>query len=152
MVNQTPGDFGLPGLSTLQTGKSRQFLFGLGGLVKRAGFVVHADTVDAGGTPTTELRPGMVLVRIETGAHKGKFCQYGHAEAPASAAAIKDAVILDHYLEMRDSTGTAVDKQGGGLIGGVVDESKIVFVSVASDVILAMKAALNLVRFVPAVA
>lgn len=152
MVTQTPGHGKLPGLSTRIDMKARQILFGQGGLINAPSVIVHADTVDAGGTPTTELRPGLVLVRIETGAHKGKFCQYGHASAPGTAGAIKMAVILEHFLEMRDETGTAVDKPAMALIGGLFDESKIIYVSADADVKAAMKAALKLCLIVPAVA
>ena len=152
MVSQIPGHGGLPGLSTRVDTKSRQILLGQAGLINAPSVIIHADTVDAGGTPTTELRPGLVLVRIETGAHKGKYCQYGHASAPASAATIKHAVILEHFLEMRDDTGTAVDKPAMALIGGLFDESKLIYVSADADVKAAMKAALKLCLIVPAVA
>ncbi len=43
------------------------------------GIVIPSDVVDSGGTPTTKLRKGFVLVRVEAaGALQGQFVQFGH--------------------------------------------------------------------------
>ncbi len=149
--NQLSGDFSLPGLTARQTSKSRQFRHVAGGEIVSPGIVIESATVDAGGTPTTELRPGLVLVRIETGGDKGKYCQFGHASSPANNE-IQHAVILNHYVEMRGADGVVADKQAQGLIGGVVNEAEIIFGTADATAKAGIKDALHLVRFVPAVA
>ena len=80
-MDPAKGTAGLPGYGPKVTQTSRDFFRSHDGVRKR-GLHLHSGTVDAGSSPTTMLRGGLVLVRVETGTHKGKFVHPGHADAP----------------------------------------------------------------------
>lgn len=117
----------LPGISAEVTMKQRryksiedhQFLIPI---------VIKADTIDnqnAGNT--TELRPGLVLVRVEAGgADQFKWVNPENAAAPVEASVI-EACILDEFIEMKDKAGAVKDQQASALVHGLVDDSKLLF-------------------------
>jgi hypothetical protein len=151
IVTGTPGDFGMPGLSPKLTMKTRKFLLNDKHVEYKNGVVIEKGTVDAGSSPTDLLRPGLILVRVETGANKGKFVQTSHADAPI-AADVKDAVILANYVHTKGPDGTTADRAGLGVIHGMVDEGQIIYVTADATYKANIKAALKLVQFVPALA
>lgn len=117
----------MPGISAEVTQKQRRYKTVEDHQVLTP-IVIHKDTVDnqnAGNT--TELRPGLTLVRIEAGgADQFKFVNPEHASAPVEASVV-EAVILDEFVEMKDKAGAVKDQQASGLIHGFVDESKVLY-------------------------
>jgi len=117
----------LPGLSTEVVQKQRRYKT-IEDHQILIPIVIHKDTVDnqnAGNT--TELRPGLTLVRIEAaGADQFKWVNPEHASAPLEAAVI-EACILDEFIEMKDKAGVVKDQQASALVHGVVDDSKLLF-------------------------
>jgi hypothetical protein len=152
IVSAVPFDNTLPGMGTKVTMKTRKVLINDKHVEYEAGVVIEKATVDAGSTPTTLLRPGMVLVRVESGANKGKYVQYGHADAPSSAGAVKKSVVLGNYVSTKDQSGTTKDQSAIGNIHGRVDEAQVIYVSSDSSVKAALRAGCPLVEFVPALA
>lgn len=71
-------------------------------------------TVDAGSTPTTVLRPGLVLGRITS---SGKYTQHNPDATDGSQFAV---AVLAEGVSMLDSTGTAADKSVSILDGAVL--------------------------------
>lgn len=115
--------------------------------ILRRGVIIEAASEDAGNTPVEKLRAGVVLVRIETGADKGKYVPVDHASAPV-AASVLQAGILEKYVDMRkrDGSGDVEDKHGVIVIGGVIDEDEIELVD--ANYIEEVKAALPLCHFI----
>ena len=113
--------------------------------VPHPGFSIEKDSEDAGNVgKETTLRPGTVLVRIETGANKGKYVPVDHSDAPV-AASVLQAVILNKAVNMLGKDGAVVDKHGSGIIGGVIDEDALNLVD--ATYIEEVKAALPLCHF-----
>jgi len=116
--------------------------------IVRRGVVIEKDSEDAGHTDLEyKLRPGCVVVRIETGANKGKYVPVDHASAPV-AASVQQAGILEGVVNMRKKDGTdAVEDQHALIvIGGVIAEDKIHLVDALY--IEEVKAALPLCHFI----
>jgi hypothetical protein len=118
--------------------------------VPHPGFIIEKDSEDAGNTgKETTLRPGMILVRVETGGNKNKFVPVDHSDAPVAASVVQ-AVILNKEVNMLGRDGAVADKHGSGIIGGVIDENAIILVDALY--IEEVKAALPLCHFMkPAV-
>jgi hypothetical protein len=90
------------------------------------GVTIDAASIDAGHTNKTQiLRAGLPLVRIETGAKKGKFVPVDHADAP-TAEDIQEAVILLETIDMRGKDSAVEDKHHvSAMLAGTVDDAKI---------------------------
>lgn len=119
----------MPGLSDEVLQESRSFLID-NNHVKRIGVRIEKDSVDAGHTDKTYvLRPGLVLVRVETGPNAGKYVPPDHNDAPADSD-VEKAVILMEFIDMRKRSDPSdvEDQMASGLIHGFVDDSKIIYV------------------------
>ena len=139
------GTAGLPGYGPTINQTSRDFFRSHDGIRKR-GLHLHSATVDSGSTPTTKLRGGLVLVRVETGTHKGKFVHPGHADAPTSGNVVQAAILLED-VNMLDESGVAQEKSTWGCIGGWVDEDLIFFSGIAGGYQDDIKAKSKLILF-----
>lgn len=142
------GASGLPGMGPTVDGESRTFLKNDTHFAE-LGIRIKSDTVDDtdGHTPTTKLRAGLVLVRVEAaGDHLGKYVEVGNASCPAEAD-IESAVILMGYVNMKGFDGEVEDKLASGLIHGFVDESKVIWGTADAGIIDAIKAVLPQVMF-----
>ncbi len=148
IVTNTPGDFGLPGLGPKITMQTRKVLLNDKHVEYEGTVVIDADTVDAGSTPTDLLRPGMLLVRVETGPNAGKYVQFGHTDAPGSAGAVKKTVVLGNFVRMTGNDGNTADRQGIGIIHGRVDEGQIIYSTSDGATKTALRAGCPLVEFV----
>jgi len=116
--------------------------------IVRRGVVIEKDSEDAGHTDLEhKLRPGCVVVRIETGANKGKYVPVDHASAPV-AASVQQAGILEGVVNMRkkDGTDNVEDQHALIVIGGVIDQDRIILVD--ATYIEEVKAALPLCHFI----
>src|SRR5579872_4270321 len=79
----TPGGRGaLPGQTPRVFQTQNNFLKSPDHYMTR-GALVEATALDIGNTPTTKLRAGLVLVRVETGANAGQWVHLGHADDPS---------------------------------------------------------------------
>lgn len=141
------GNQGLPGMTPRVDQTSRKFLTENNHVVRR-GIKIPSTAVDSGNTPTTKLRAGLALVRVEAaGANLGTYVPVGHADAPV-AADIEAAVLLMEDINMLGPDGAAEAKTATGLIHGFVDSTKVIFGTVDVPTIDAIKTvALPLVQF-----
>jgi len=141
--NPTLGRDSLPGIMTPVEQAAREFLKDVDAVCVK-GIVIDSASVDAGNSGNTSvLRPGLALVRgAGTG---GKFVPADHGSAPLYSAVL-EAVILNHYVDMRDPSGTAENKSAQGVWFGRVDDAQIIYVGDANYK-TAIKAALAQVRF-----
>jgi len=116
----------LPGITARVDQVANNFLKNADHRMTR-GITIDKDVVDSGNTPTTKLRAGLALVRVESGANKNKYVQVGHADDPGVGSRLY-AVLLMKPVNMvgRDGS-TTEDKSGEGLFHGAVDEEKVIF-------------------------
>jgi len=84
------------------------------------GITIDKDAADAGNTPTTTLRKGLVLGKITA---TGKYAQYDDLASDCTEVA---ACILAEEVSLLDADGNARDAHAVGVIHGVVDESKLI--------------------------
>jgi len=80
---------------------------------------IASTAADAGSTPTTTLRKGLVLGRVTA---TGKMKQYSNGASDGTEVA---AGILDDEVNLLDDAGTARDSQATMLIHGFVSEAKL---------------------------
>lgn len=141
------GASGLPGMGPTVDGESRTFLKNDTHFAE-LGIRIKSDTVDDtdAHTPTTKLRAGLVLVRVEAGDHTGKYVEVGNTSCPAEAD-IESAVILMGYVNMLGFDGAVEDKVASGLIHGFVVEDNVIFGTADAGIIDAIKAVLPQVMF-----
>lgn len=84
-----------------------------------ANALISGSSIDAGNTPTFELRPGLLLgQQIAT----GKYAQYNPVATDGTEVA---AAILIEGLRMLDFSNQAVDRFYAVLVGGPVQASKV---------------------------
>ena len=83
------------------------------------GITIDQNARDAGNTPTTTLRSGLVLGKVTS---SGRFKQYGDTNSDGSEVAI---CVLKHEVRVIDSDGTACDAVGVGVVHGYVDASEL---------------------------
>jgi hypothetical protein len=138
----------LPSLGAKEEMAVRKFLLDDGHLMTK-GIVIPSDVVDAGNTPTTTLRPGLVLIRVEAaGANQGKYVQSGHANAPAYAgSAIFDAVILMNFVNMLGRDGVVEEKSNIGLRHGWVEDDQVIFVTATGSEQTELRDVMRLIFF-----
>jgi hypothetical protein len=80
---------------------------------------IDANASDAGGTPTTTLRKGLVLGKVTS---SGKYKQYSNAAVDGTEVA---AGILDDETNLVGDSGVPAYSQSTMLIHGYVKESKL---------------------------
>jgi hypothetical protein len=137
------GNDSFPGMGSVVEQKVREFKRDGGAWQRKEGVVVDKDSVDSGNTnDTTNLRPGLVLLL----GSNGRYVPADHADAPDAVDVVAgEVVILDHFLELRDKSGTVVHKPAAGIIAGFVDDAQIIYVDGTYKT--AIQAALKLVDF-----
>ncbi|HEV3027553.1 MAG TPA: hypothetical protein VG457_08275 [Planctomycetota bacterium] len=94
------------------------------------GALVEASAIDAGNTPTTKLRAGLVLVRVETGANAGQWVQLGHADDPGVGNRLWAIILFEAVNMLSRDMVTTEQKDVLGIVHGRVDNSKIIYGSV----------------------
>lgn len=146
--NENLGADRMPGMGpTIEQETFEPFLKDQSFIIRR-GVVIEKDSEDAGHTgKETKLRPGVVVVRVETGANAGKYVPVDHADAPI-AASVQQAGILEGVVNMRkrDGSDDVEDQHALIVIGGVIDEDLIHLVT--GTYIEEVKAALPLCHFI----
>lgn len=116
-VNQA----GLPGMRAAIRSSESQPWWGLLEHQVFAQGVLSSTTVDAGGSPTTQVRAGLVLGRITS---SGEYVQYSASATDGSQTA---CAVLADPVNMLDASGTAEDKLGCRvMVGGLLKASTLV--------------------------
>jgi len=119
----------IAGVAAEQTVTPSEFL--LDDHVIEKGITVDNSARDSGNTPTTTLRPGLVMGKITA---SGKYAQYDDIAADGT----EDAVgILKDQVKVVDSDGNASDAAAVIVIHGRVDESALIGVDAAAETDLA---------------
>ena len=109
----------VPGLTTSRETYEAEFRWGSQFQGVFANALISGSAVDAGNTPTFELRPGLLLgQQIST----GKYLQYSPTATDGTEVA---AAVLIEGLRMLDFSNNAVDRFYAVLVGGPVQASKI---------------------------
>ncbi len=108
-----------PGITTSRETYEAEFRWGSQFQGVFTNGLISGSAIDAGNTPTFELRPGLLLgQQIAT----GKFAQYNPSATDGTEVA---AGILIEGLRMLDFSNNAVDRFYAVLVGGPVQASKI---------------------------
>ncbi|HVX15952.1 MAG TPA: head decoration protein [Pirellulales bacterium] len=112
----------LPGFSTLQQTVESVVTWGGDGapVVEQESYVIDSTTVDSGNSPTTYLRPGLLLGKI---ASSGNLKQYS---ATASDGSQNVFGVLLRGISTLDLNGNAENKYGKILVGGCVKGSLLI--------------------------
>jgi hypothetical protein len=116
------GGFGVPGIGALSTSVDRELLWGgdhSQGQALWVGANISSTAADAGNTPTTDLRPGLILGEITA---TGELAQFN---GDASDGTEFVCGILDYEQRMIDFDGTAADREFRALIKGNVRATQL---------------------------
>lgn len=105
--------YGLPGIEAATESAEIQPWYGERYEQRFEQGVIKSTVVDAGNTPTTVLRPGLLLARRADKLYYA-YDPDGSGD-PLDAQAV---AVLPHSIDMLNSAGTAVDKTAWLLIGG----------------------------------
>jgi len=139
------GANGMPGITDERVQESHEFLRDVNHVAIK-GIVIAAGTEDPDHVDKEfVLQPGLVLVRIETGPHAGKFTNPDNAYAAPYDDDIVEAVILDRYINTMSKTGPPEDKQAAGVWHGRVDRDQLFYGASDPSRIEALEAAMKLV-------
>ena len=108
-----------PGLTTSRESYEAEFRWGSQFQGVFANALIDGATVDAGDTPTFELRPGLLLGQVIS---TGKYKAYSPTATDGTEVA---AAVLIEGLRMLDFSNAAVDRFYAVLVGGPVQATKI---------------------------
>lgn len=127
LINQND----LPGTKTVQETQEVALTWGRNTASEMSAQIIDSGAVDAGNTPTTTLRPGLILAKLST----GYLTNYN----PASTTAGQNMpyAILNQGLQMLDyQTGTVASKSAQILIAGQVKVANLVGFDAYARVVL----------------
>jgi len=116
------GQFGMPGVSAAQTTYDAELLWGGDESripVLRASGVISSTAADAGNTPTTLLRKGMLLGKITA---TGELKEW-NPDGSDGSEQLTSVLPVEHY--MVDGTGTAVDRFGPVIVSAPLKASAL---------------------------
>lgn len=112
--------YGLPGLTDIKETQEAAIGWGPEALRIYGSGVIAAATVDSGNTPTTLLRPGLVLGKITA---SGKYTQFSATATDGSQVAVG---ILPIGLRMTDIDGVTGDRNFSILLSGPVKAGSLI--------------------------
>ena len=112
----------IPGFGAGSSASPTEFRLSLHGLDTDVGVTIAAAAVDAGNTPTTTLRKGLVLGKVTA---TGKYKEYDPSASDGTETAA--LILVDQVDMLQDSTDGATprDQLATGMQHGVVDESRL---------------------------
>ena len=110
----------LPGINTQVTSSEATVFVGRENRVEYGTIVLDSTAVDAGNTPTTTLRPGLVLGRITS---SGNYKAYSVTATDGSEVA---RAVLDQGVTTLDNTGTAVAKEGHVVLNAILNSGNLI--------------------------
>lgn len=115
-----------PGMGTLiETGQTA-VITGRESRVERGTVVISSAAVDAGASPTTKLRSGLILGKITA---SGLYKQYDPAATDGSEVAL---LVLAEEMSTLDSAGAVANKEGHVFLVAVLQSANIIGISAVS--------------------
>lgn len=111
--------FAMPGMGSPSESTENEFLWGNRETAHYESGVIVSTAADSGSTPTTTLRPGLLMAKVTS---SGKWKQYDPAATDGSEVA---QGILRYGVNMLDTGGTAADKAGLMVIRGFAKNAKV---------------------------
>lgn len=111
---------GLPGIDVRLSGADQQVWWGIRDQQIFEAAYIGSTCVDAGNTPTTQLRAGLILGKVTA---TGKLIAYTATATDGSQVAYG---VLEMGLGMLDAGGTARDKLADCLIGGRLKAGQLI--------------------------
>lgn len=111
--------FALPGMGSPSESSENEFLWGNIESMRYESGVIVSTAADSGSTPTTTLRPGLLMGKVTA---SGKWIQYSPTATDGSDVA---QGILRYGVNMLDTSGTAADKAGVFIIAGQVKNGSV---------------------------
>ena len=115
----------MPGFSTLAQTIEAAVTWGgdRAPFLEQEGIPLHSSTVDAGNTPTTYLRPGLILGKATSGTAAGLLKAYSASATDGSQVPFG---VLLRGISMLDLNGVAENKYGKILVGGPVKSNQLI--------------------------
>lgn len=110
-----------PGIQTAVETAERQPWWGRHEQQLRKGVTISSAAVDAGNTPTTILRAGLILAQLNSG---GKWVAWD-PNSGADTGAETARGVLEFDLDMLNPSGTAVDRDVPILVGGLLKATSL---------------------------
>lgn len=127
-MSSTTGGFGTPGFDAIAQTSEIEFLWGgdaAKGLVLRQNSIISGSAVDAGATPTSNLRPGLLMGKVTS---SGKLLQWDSAATDGSQNL---AAINYHDLKMIDFDGNTTDRVCDTVVRAPLKASQLLIKGVA---------------------
>ena len=106
---------GVPGMGTAVESTENSFLWGPNTWYLLKGIVVSSAAVDAGSSPTTDLRPGLVLGKVTS---SGEYVAYSATATDGSEVA--EGVLFQGIRTIDPLSGSASDRLAQMVVGGPV--------------------------------
>ena len=120
MSRATP--FGMPGIDAKLSGEAYDLIWGPRELTVFTRGRVSSAAADAGNTPTTALRGGLLMARRTD---TGEFVAYS-ATGANGVGSDRPSAILAQGLNTLDGSGTAVDKMALMIVSGLIKTDAVV--------------------------
>ncbi len=111
---------GLPGMGPTVESTENAFLWGPNTWYLLKGVVISSATVDAGSTPTTDLRPGLIVGKITS---SGEYSTYDDTNTDGTEVA--EGILFQGVRTLSPLTGTAVDQLAQIVVGGAVKAANL---------------------------
>jgi hypothetical protein len=111
--------FAMPGMGSPSESTENEFLWGNRETAHFESGVIVSTATDSGATPTTVLRPGLLMGKVTS---SGKWKQYDPAATDGSEVA---QGILRNGVNMLDTSGSAADKAGVFVVKGFVKNGSV---------------------------
>lgn len=111
--------FAMPGMGSPSESTENNFLWGNRETVHWESGVILSSSTDAGSSPTTTLRPGLLMGKVTA---SGKWAPY--SPTATNGTEVAQGILLNG-VNMLDVTGTAADKAGQFVIRGFVKNGSV---------------------------
>lgn len=106
---------GVPGMGSAVVSTENSFLWGSNAWYTLKSVVISSACVDSGSSPTTDLRPGLVLGKITSG---GEYTAYAATNTDGSQVA--EGILFTGVRMLSPISGSAEDKLGQLVVAGPV--------------------------------
>lgn len=107
--------YGLPGMGPTVESSENSFLWGPNTWYLLKGVVISSAAVDAGSSPTTDLRTGLVMGKVTS---SGEYVAYSGTATDGSEVA--EGILFEGRRTLSPLTNLAEDKLGQIVVGGAV--------------------------------
>lgn len=106
---------GIPGMGGTVTSSEAAFLWAANTWYITKGIVISSTAVDSGSSPTTDLRPGLVMGKITS---SGEYAQY--SATATDGTQIAEGVLFNSVRMVNPLTGSVADQVGVLVVAGAV--------------------------------